>query len=1016
MDITSHLTSRRRLRHPFLYSFLLLALLAIVAGVAGPLPKSAAYFALVSSKANEEFTPATPAIAANSFREITETEVARQARLQESYGKLPLSFEANQGQTHGSVKFLSRGSGYSLFLTSTEAVLRLRLPDGGAPRKEKDILAAFATKSKESKSAALRMRFSGANPAPHVAGAAELPGKVNYLIGNDSSKWRHNVPTYSKVAYSDVYPGVDLVYYGNQGQLEYDFVVSPGADPRVISLDIQGADSASIDAQGDLLLRIGAHEVRQRKPIVYQERAGVRAEVKASYTLTNQHLVGFEISSYDRAQPLVIDPVLEYSTYLGGSDFDIGQSIAVDATGSAYVTGYTFSSDFPTTPGAFDTSSNNDNDVFVSKLDAAGANLLYSTYLGGSGNDIGTGIAVDATGSAFVTGSTPSSDFPTTPGAYDTSWNGSNDAFVTKLDASGANLAYSTYLGGSDYDYSLAVAVDAAGNAFVSGYTDSGNFPTTVGAFDTSWNARDVFVTKLNTAGANLAYSTYLGGTNEDMGTGIAIDGAGSAYVTGFTFSDDFPTTPGAYDTSREAFHDSFVTKLDAAGASLVYSTYLGGNNSDNAQDIAVDTSGSAYVTGYTDSTNFPTTPGAFDTSWNGDLDVFVTKLNVAGSNLAYSTYLGGNSPDFAQGITVDVTGSAYVAGHTFSSDFPTTAGAYDTSWNNSADAFVTKFSSTGSSLSQSTFLGGTNDDVGVGIAVDVSGNAYVVGYTFSSDFPTTIGAYDTTLSAHADTFVTKLTTACMLDSDCDGVPNGSDNCPGVANPDQADADHDGRGDACDACPADPANDADGDGVCGNVDNCPTTPNANQLDTDGDGIGDACDNGCPAGPGNDADGDGVGNACDNCPFVANPDQRDTDGDGVGDLCTPFQNPAGGQFVIGDLANMAGGVTVNFWGSQWQKNNPMSGGAGPNAFKGFENGNTLPSCGSTWTSQPGNSSNPPATIPPYMSVIISSSVQKNGSVITGNVKRIVIVKTDPGYGPSPGHVGTGQVVAILCTSP
>jgi hypothetical protein len=694
------------------------------------------------------------------------------------------------------------------------------------------------------------MKFAGANPAPQVVGAEELAGKVNYLVGNDSSKWRHNVPTYSKVAYSDVYPGVDLVYYGNQGQLEYDFVVSPGADPRVIALDIHGADSVSIDSQGDLVLQIGEHQVRQRKPIVYQEVRGIRKEVTSSYTLTNQHLVGFEISSYDKTQPLVIDPVLEYSTYLGGNSDDVGQGVALDAAGSAYLVGYTFSSDFPTTPGAYDTSWNGDNDVFVTKLDPAGANVMYSTYLGGSGNDLGHAIAVDATGSAYVTGPTPSSNFPTTPGAFDTSWNGSHDAFVTKLDPSGANLVYSTYLGGSDYDYSLDIKVDVAGNAFVSGYTFSSDFPTTAVAYDTSYNSsQDVFVTKLDTAGANLAYSTYLGGTSTDLGTGIAIDGAGRAYVTGLTFSIDFPTTAGAYDTSRDGFYDAFVTKLDAAGANLAYSTYVGGNNSDYSQDIAVDTSGSAYVTGYTESTNFPTTSGAYDSSWNGGgLDVFVTKLNVAGSNLAYSTYLGGNDGDLAQGIAVDVTGSAYVAGHTFSSDFPTTAGAYDTSWNNSGDAFVTKFSPTGSFLAQSTFLGGTNLDVGVGIAVDVNGDAYVVGYTSSIDFPTTIGAYDTTLNGFTDAFVTKLASAGLLDSDGDGIPDGSDNCPGVANPGQADSDGDGQGDACDACPADPANDADGDGVCGNVDNCPTTANPAQTDSDGDGIGNACDP-CPNTPG-----------------------------------------------------------------------------------------------------------------------------------------------------------------------
>jgi hypothetical protein len=665
----------------------------------------------------------------------------------------------------------------------------------------------------------------------------------------------------------------------------------------------------------------------------------------------------------------------------------------------------------------------------VTKLDPTGTTLIYSTFLGGGGDDLIRGLGVDGAGNAYVTGQTDSSNFPTTLGAFDTSINGGSDAFVTKLDASGSTLAYSTFLGGSNSnDVGFGIAVDAAGNAYVTGQTSSSAFPTTPLAFDTSYNHpngtfSDVFVTKLNASGSTLAYSTYLGGSNVDAGNAIAVDPAGCAYVTGNTRSANFPTTPSAFDTSANGDADVFVTKLDATGAALSYSTYLGGGGiglDESGFGIAVNSLGQAYVTGYTLSATFPTTPGAYDTTFNivtdNFADAFVTKLDASGSALVYSTFLGGSGgDDLGEAIAIDTAGNASVTGFTDSPNFPTTVGAFDTSHNGNPDAFVTTLDSSGSALDYSTYLGGINRDMGRGIAVDLAGNIYVTGETFSPNFPTTAGASDVLYNGHFDVFVTKIGESLPPDADGDGVADGSDNCPTASNPDQADTDADGRGDVCDDCPNDPLNDADGDEVCGNVDNCSTTANPGQADADGDGRGDACD-ACPADPLNDADGDGVCGNVDNCPIVANPNQLDTDGDGVGDLCTPFQNPDGGQFVIGDLANMAGGVTVNFWGSKWAENNPMSGGAGPNAFKGFENGNTLPACGSTWTSQPGNSSNPPATIPPYMPVIISSTVEKNGSVITGNVKRIVIVKTDPGYGPSPGQWGTGQVVAVLCTSP
>jgi Beta-propeller repeat len=450
--------------------------------------------------------------------------------------------------------------------------------------------------------------------------------------------------------------------------------------------------------------------------------------------------------------------MLAYSTYLGGSDSEHALGIAVDAAGSAYLTGDTGSADFPTVPGALDTSYNGTGDAFVTKLAPNGASLVYSTYLGGRGADGGLGIAVDGAGSAYLTGYTGSADFPTTPGALDTSFNGFDDAFVTKLASNGAKLLYSTYLGGSDgNDIGYGIAIGAADSAYVTGYTSSANFPTTPGAFDTSLNSFDAFVTKLAPDGRSLAYSTYLGGSATDLGFGIAVDAARSAYVTGETVSLDFPTTPGAFGSSLDLAQDAFVTKLAPNGASLVYSSYLGGSSYDNGVGVAVDAAGSAYLTGQTQSVDFPTTPGAFDTSADG-ADEFVTKLAPDGASLVYSTYLGGGGGEYSFGIAVDGAGSAYVTGQTSSDNFPTTPGALSSSLDGPTDAFATKLVPSGASLAYSTYLGGSSFDGGGGaIAVDAAGSAYVTGQTQSVDFPTTPGAFDTSLNGCCDAFVTKL-------------------------------------------------------------------------------------------------------------------------------------------------------------------------------------------------------------------------------------------------------------------
>ena len=677
----------------------------------------------------------------------------------DAYGKLPLSFEVNRGQTESQVRFLSRGSGYTLFLTSREAVLRF---SGGH-------IAEGQTQPVHP--AVLRMAWSGANTSPEIAGVEELPGDSNYFIGHDPSQWRTNIPSYAKVKYHNVYPGVDLIYYGNQRQLEYDLVVAPGTTPRDIRLDLQGTDHLAVDAQGDVVVGLNGREVRLQKPLVYQETKGGRREIYGRYVIEGDHQVGFDVAAYDMSSPLVIDPVLVYSTYLGGSANDSGNAIAVDVSGNAYVTGSTGSANFPTlTPlQASLAGGGSDTDVFVAKLNASGTALVYSTYLGGGNQDQGNSIAVDSSGNVYVTGSTLSTNFPTTPGAAQTALGGVSDAFVAKLNSTGTALSYSTYLGGNTNDGGNGIAVDASGNAYVTGSTNSTNFPTTAGAFQTTFGGSaapptsgDAFVTKLNVTGS-VSYSTYLGGGALDYGMAIALDASGNAYVTGSTQSNNFPTTPGAVQTFfagsssvTASIGDAFVTKLNSTGASLVYSTYLGGNSGDVGNGIAVDASGNAYVAGSAQSTNFPVL-NSFQAALAGSQNVFISKVNPTGATLSYSTYLGGSGADQANGIAIDSSGNAYVTGATSSTNFPVTTGAFQVALAGGVnDAFVAQLNGAGSTLVYSTYLGGSGDDKGLGIAVDASGNAYVAGNTGSSNLPV-VSPIQATLGGGLDAFVAKI-------------------------------------------------------------------------------------------------------------------------------------------------------------------------------------------------------------------------------------------------------------------
>jgi hypothetical protein len=717
------------------------------------------------------------------------------ATAQASYGQLPLSFEPNVGQADSQVSFVSHSAGQSLFLTADKAVLALGHPASGSSTPPPDVL---------------RLEVLGADPAAPVRGLERLPGTANYFIGDDPSQWRTGIPTYSRVSYEGVLPGVDVVWYGNGGKLEFDFVLAPGVDPATVRLAYGGAQGLSLNSSGELLVQLPGGTLTQHAPRLYQESGGVRRAVAGHYLLLGGDQVGFAVGAFDTALPLVIDPTLAYSSYLGGSGDDAGNGIAVDGVGRAYVVGQTTSTDFPATLGAFQTTSGGGSDVFVAKLNPTGTALIYTTYLGGSSADVGRAIAVDRTGRAYVTGQTNSSNFPTVGGGIAGACEGLcgtgmgtpiiigtsvGDVFVTKLSPDGSALDYSTYLGGSGFEEGRGIAVDGTGAAYVTGSTRSTDFPTTPGAFQTvlggsavlepiqntpAGGSHNGFVTKINPAGDALVYSTYLGGIVHDEIFAIAIDGAGNAYLTGYTLSFDYPRVgqiPGACNglcgtviSSATIFtlsnRDAFVTKLNPAGSALVYSSLLGGSGSDEGRGIALDGTGSAHVTGRTSPTpqlpstlpaplpplalpsvsvpfpvtDFPTTPGAFQTTpGSSTFDAFVTKVNPAGSALAYSTLLGGSGVDEGNGIAIGRGGRPSVTGFTTSANFPRVdqipgacAGTCGTGAN--SDAFVTRLNLAGSGLVYSTLLGGSSADEGRGIAV--RRGAHITGVTTSANFP----------------------------------------------------------------------------------------------------------------------------------------------------------------------------------------------------------------------------------------------------------------------------------------
>lgn len=666
-----------------------------------------------------------------------------------------VNFQLNCGQSDPEVKFLTQTNGYTLFMTPSVTVMVLKPPPALRVEGLKRCAAANSLQpltDNQAQAAVAEFKLSGANANPEVHGLEELPGKVNYFIGNDPDKWLIDIPTYAKVKYLNVYPGIDITYSAGQQQIEWDFIVHPGANPELIALDIVGIRELQLDDQGNLLLTTGNEQIRLTKPVVYQEATLQRNPVSAGYTL-NGRQVGFRIDGYDPAKPLVIDPVIEYSTYLGGKDIDLGYGLASDPAGNVYITGLTWSSWAGNPPGfpvqdPYQADNAGVYNVFITKMSAAGT-LVYSTYLGGTDSDQGLSIAVDAGGNAYVTGSTFSTDFPTA-NPLQGSNNGNWDAFVTKLNANGNALIYSTYLGGTQDDFGYSIAVDPDGNAYVTGNTASFNafppgFPVKNPLQSDNNGDIDAFVTKISADGSSFIYSTYLGGAKEDKGSGVAADANGYAYVTGHTSSNTaslpgFPTKNPIQADNNGSF-DAFITKIEPDGSGLIYSTYLGGSGYDEGNGIALDSAGNAYVIGYTASSN--TSPPGFPTKNplqpdnNGGIDVFVTKINADGNSLVYSTYLGGANEDKGYGIAVDANGYAYITGHTASNTgtppgFPT-KNPLQSDNNGSFDAFVTKIKRDGSGLVYSTYLGGQDYDEGRGITADPDGYITATGLTFSA-------------------------------------------------------------------------------------------------------------------------------------------------------------------------------------------------------------------------------------------------------------------------------------------
>jgi hypothetical protein len=640
-------------------------------------------------------------------------------------------FVENRGQFDAAARFVANEGRMTVFLADASFVCQVRDPVAG------DSIARGAN---------VFFEVVGAAPGAGAHGSGELPGRLNYLVGDDRSRWTVDVPRFSAVAMPTVRPGVSLEFHHRSGALEYDVVLAPGASPEDVVIRVRGADAIAIDPSGALVAETAVGTIRQERPVAFRLlEDGRREPIGCNFRILDPAHFGFEAPGVAPGTPMLIDPILTYAGYLSGSNGDESHAIAVDSTGATYVAGRTYSTNFPKTAGAFDLTLGGAFDGFVSKVNATGTALVYSTYVGAPGGDLVSSIVVDANGQATIAGWT-GSGFPVTPGTFDTTYNGWKEAFVAKLNAAGNGLLFATYVGGDHEDVANGLAVDASGNLYLCGQTESTNFPTSPGAWDPTPNGGwDGFVVKLNPTATTLLLGTRLGGTGIDWANDLAVAGDGSVVLAGSTDSPNFPATSGAYDITPNGSLDAFVARISPTGSALTFATFLGSPGLDHGMDVALDGAGAIYVTGVA-LPGFPTTPGAFDTS-NDNGDAFVAKLSAAGSTLLYCTFVGGSSTEQGSQIVVDSAGVAYVAGFTTSMNFPVTAGAVLATFGGGGapgDAFLAKISANGGRLDYATYFGGSGYEEARGLVLGgAAGTVYMAGSTSSQNLPVPIGNFD---------------------------------------------------------------------------------------------------------------------------------------------------------------------------------------------------------------------------------------------------------------------------------
>ena len=665
-------------------------------------------------------------------------------KIEAAYKKTSL-FIPNHGQYSDDVAFSSKTKDTQFYFTKTQIIssMLLKNVDGAED---------------ESLGIALSLGFVNANDSPLITGVEPTDSKINYFIGNDKSRWKSNVPTYDGIKYNGIWTGIDLMMEHSEKGIKLNWIVASGTNPKDIRLHYDGANSLSVRNDGKLLITHDHGAIEEDTPVAYQVINGNRIDIPCSYVMHGEYEYGFLLEAdYNQSYDLVIDPLLPYASLLGGNSYETGEAIAVDNMGCAYVTGNTTSSNFPTTPGAFQpTRTGGLEAVFVTKFSEDGSHLIYSTYLSGTnGRGYGKAITVDSAGFAYITGTTDATDFPVTPGAFQQVGGGLNDVFVTKLSQDGSSLVYSTYLSGTAGDHGSAIAVDEGGFAYVGGETISSDFPITPGAFQQTKNANIVgFITKLFPDGSALVYSTYLSGNSTTSVESLTIDTQGCVYATGQTQSTDFPVTSGAFQTTNQGGNDIFVTKFSENGSSLVYSTLVGGDGNDKGESICIDDERNAYVTGYTSSSHFPVTSGAAQTVRLGNYDSYVFKLNSDGTNLVYCTLLGGSDEDYGRGLVLTSQNRICVTGETASADFPTTPWVGSMPFLGAYMSFITMISEDGSSFIVSTLVGGDTRDFAFGIAKGVDDSIYITGTTTSTNFPATEGAFQTKKIGGSDAYV----------------------------------------------------------------------------------------------------------------------------------------------------------------------------------------------------------------------------------------------------------------------